>query len=292
MTTLPARLLCSTISFRSLALPAALERIGAIGFGGIDLGALPGTCEHVPFALDAAGVARVAAEVGRSGLTVRSINADIGDLNAPLDAAGRRQRDDHLRLLLELCALVGSRGLILPSGAKGREPIVSLGADLDLIAAELDRAAEAAAMAGVELWVEAPYSNRLAFDLARARALVDRLDPAIGTVLDVSHVVSVGEVPGDVITVFGDRIRHVHLRDADAGWIHRSIGKGIVDFSAVIDALAAVGFDGALVLELETRDVTDEERPAETARAAATIARLLIAAGMDGPADAGGRSGS
>ena len=61
--------------------------------------ALPGVCDHVPYVLDAAAVDAVAAAVESSGLRVRSINGDIGDLNHPLDAEARAARDRHLDML-------------------------------------------------------------------------------------------------------------------------------------------------------------------------------------------------
>ena len=92
----------------------------------------------------------------------------------------------------------------------------------------------------------------------------------------------------DRITIRRPDDWHVHLRDADPGWIHRSVGRGIVDFAAVVRALAAVGYAGCLALELETRDLRDDERPAATAAATATIAGLLTEAGMDQPVGIGG----
>jgi sugar phosphate isomerase/epimerase len=86
------RLGCSTISFRHLVLPDALAVISELGFGEIDLGALPGVCDHVPYVLDREAVDRVAAEVAASGLRVRSVNGDIGDLNAVLDTGQRTER--------------------------------------------------------------------------------------------------------------------------------------------------------------------------------------------------------
>ena len=43
-----SRLGCSTISFRAWSLPGALADISGQGFDEIDLGALPGGCDHVP----------------------------------------------------------------------------------------------------------------------------------------------------------------------------------------------------------------------------------------------------
>ena len=79
-----SRLGCSTISFRHQPLPEALATIAGLGFTEIDLGALPGVCDHVPYVLDMTAVEDVARTVIASGLQVRSINGDIGDLNVPL----------------------------------------------------------------------------------------------------------------------------------------------------------------------------------------------------------------
>ena len=57
------RLGCSTISFRHQPLPQALATIAGLGFAEIDLGALPGVCDHVPYVLDDAAVDDVAATV-------------------------------------------------------------------------------------------------------------------------------------------------------------------------------------------------------------------------------------
>ena len=135
-----SRLGCSTISFRHLALDRALAQIAELGFATIDLGALPGVCDHVPYVLDAWAVNTVAATVTASGLRVRSINSDIGDLNRPLDAAGRADRDRYLEALLTLAAAIGARALVLPCGALDHNPLRSLDDDLDLVAVELTAA--------------------------------------------------------------------------------------------------------------------------------------------------------
>lgn len=135
-----SRLGCSTISFRHQDLAAALATIAGLGFTEIDLGALPGVCDHVPYVLDEAAVTAVAATVRASGLTVRSINGDIGDLNTPLTDTARAERQRHLDMLVELAAATGSRALVLPCGALDHDPVGSLDADLDLVAAELTTA--------------------------------------------------------------------------------------------------------------------------------------------------------
>ncbi|WP_418606460.1 hypothetical protein [Georgenia sp. SUBG003] len=86
------RVVCSSITFRRLPLAEALGTIRSLGFGEIDLGALPGVCDHVPYELTDDAVREVATTIRESGLGVRSINADVGDLNEDVDAAGAAAR--------------------------------------------------------------------------------------------------------------------------------------------------------------------------------------------------------
>ncbi len=269
------RLGCSTISFRHLPLSAALVTIRDLGFGEIDLGALPGVCDHVPFVLDAAAVSTVAATTTASGLRVRSINGDVGDLNVPIDAAAREAADRHLDMLLELAVATGAQALVLPCGALDHTPVDALPADLDLVADRLTAAADRAAACGVELWVETLHLHRLCHDIERAAALTDRLPAAIGVVMDFSHIVASGADPVDFVARFAERITHVHLRDAVRGDINRSLGNGEADFAAGLAALADADYAGRFSLELETRDVTNDERPTATARAADLVTALL-----------------
>ncbi|MGW0183569.1 sugar phosphate isomerase/epimerase family protein [Nocardia sp. NPDC003345] len=267
------RLGCSTISFRHLPLDAALRAIDGLGFTEIDLGALPGVCDHVPFALDTAAIEQVAKQVTASGLRVRSVNGDIGDLNRPADESTQA----HLERLLELTAAVGAQALVLPCGALAHDPIRTLDEDLDLVATHLPWTSEAARAAGLALWTESLHVHRLCHDLPRATRLTARLAPDVGIVMDFSHIVAAGADPVAFVRLFGHRIEQVHLRDAVVGDINRSIGSGAVDFGAGFAALADYGYDydydydGHFSLELETRDITGTERPA----AATSAARLL-----------------
>jgi len=271
-----SRLGCSSISFRHQDLPTALRTIAGLGFGEIDLGALPGVCDHVPYGLDADAVTGVAADVAASGLRVRSVNGDIGDLNAVLDAGQQAGRDSHLDALLTLTATTGAKALVLPCGALSHEPVRSREEDLDTVAAQLIRAAERAAEFGVELWTESLHFLRFCWNLERAELLAKRLaGSGVGIVMDFSHIVAAGEDPLEYLARHEGRIAHVHLRDAVPGNINLSIGNGQADFAAGLRALAAQGYEGHFSLELETRDITHGERPAAAAKAASFITDLI-----------------
>ncbi|WP_433874922.1 sugar phosphate isomerase/epimerase family protein [Sinomonas atrocyanea] len=274
------RLGCSSISFRHLPLAEALATMAELGFEEIDLGALPGVCDHVPFELTAHDAGRVAEAVSAAGLRVRSVNGDIGGLNVPLDAAAQAARAGHLDRLVGLTVAFGARALVLPCGALSPEPVRSLGEDLDLVAAQLSAAGERAAEHGVELWTESLHFYRLCGTLDRALALADRLEGTrVRHVVDLSHVVASGSQPREAVSAFAARgagsIAHVHLRDAVPGNINLSIGNGSVDFADALAALREMGFDGHFSLELEAHDLTHAERPAAAAKAASFITDLI-----------------
>lgn len=270
------RVICSTISFRRLPLDAALREISDLGFSGVDLGALPGVCDHVPYELTAGAVTEVAATLKASGLAVRSINADVGDLNRSVDAEERTARDEHLERLLDLAVQVGAPAVVLPCGSQGHDPIRDLAADINLVADELRHAARLAAPHGVEIWVESQHSGRLCFDMERAERLIDALrGSSVRSVLDFSHVVASGDDLLTWIERHSSHVAHVHIRDARRGDIHLTPGNGDVDFAAALAALAAAEYAGDFSLELETADVTDEERPEAALRAGQLISSHL-----------------
>ncbi|WP_454699782.1 sugar phosphate isomerase/epimerase family protein [Arthrobacter humicola] len=271
-----SRLGCSSISFRHQDLSTALRTISSLGFDEIDLGALPGVCDHVPYELDGDAVEAVTADVLASGLRVRSVNGDIGDLNAVLDAGRQASRERHLEALLTLTANAGAKALVLPCGALGHDPVRSVDEDLGTIAAQLIHAGQRAAEFGVELWTESLHFLRFCWNLERAELLAQRLaGSGVGIVMDFSHIVAAGEDPLEYLDRHDGRIAHVHLRDAVPGNINLSIGNGQADFAAGLRALAGRGYTGHFSLELETRDVTHDERPAAAAKAASFITDLI-----------------
>ena len=272
-----SRLGCSSISFRHQDLPTALRTIAGLGFEEIDLGALPGVCDHVPYDLDAEAVAAVTAEVVASGLRVRSVNGDIGDLNAVLDAAAQSARDRHLDALLTLAAGTGAKALVLPCGALGHEPVRSLDEDLDTVAAQL-----------------------IARQAAGGRSSASNSGP--------SHCTSCGSAgtwsarncwPGgwpapasgsswtSAISWPPARTRWTTSSATRAGSPTSTCAMPCRGTSTSASAtarpisppawraLAAVGYTGHFSLELETRDVTHEERPAAAAKAASFITDLI-----------------
>ena len=222
-----SRLGCSTISFRHQPLAEALATIAGLGFSEIDLGALPGVCDHVPYVLDVAAVE----DVARTVIALRSAGAlDQRRHRRPQRSADRRtpapRGRRHLDMLVALAVATDARALVLPCGALDHTPVDTLDADIARVAGELVAAADVAAARGVES-VDGIAAPPPAVLEPRTRPTAHR-PPArqVGVVMDFSHVVASGGDPVEFVDRFGPRIEHVHIRDAVPGNINLSVGRG------------------------------------------------------------------
>lgn len=96
--------------------------------------------------------------------------------------------------------------------------------------------------------------------ILESRAEYDRVmsltDPAIvGWNPDTGHIVRGGQNLIDTLRTYGSRIRHVHLKDANAAneWV--ALGKGVCDIPAVLAVLEdELGYSGWIVGEEESAD--------------------------------------
>jgi sugar phosphate isomerase/epimerase len=125
---------------------------------------------------------------------------------------------------------------------------------------------------GVKFALEV-HPTEIAFDLHSAERAVDALGgrEEFGFNFDPSHLIWQGVDPVEFIRRFGDRIYHVHMKDAIVklngrsgilgshlnfgdhrrGWEFRSLGRGGVNFEEIIRALNDVGYEGPLSVEWE-----------------------------------------
>jgi sugar phosphate isomerase/epimerase len=101
--------------------------------------------------------------------------------------------------------------------------------------------------------------------------------PSIGVNFDTAwHLVQREYLPMSIAKL-GDRIRHVHVRDADGNTNYNlPPGRGIIDWHGVITALQGVGYDGFLSLEMG--QYKEPERYAAEARQ--SLERVLDEVGV------------
>ena len=95
-------------------------------------------------------------------------------------------------------------------------------------------------------------------------------DPSAGnyanTTIDLSHAAIAQSDPIEMAQRLGPRLRHIHLTDGSgsAKDEHLVPGRGVMGAAAFLNHLATVGFDGEIVLEINTRKCNSrEEREAD-----------------------------
>ncbi len=130
------------------------------------------------------------------------------------------------------------------------------------------------------------HPTEIAFDVVTAARALDAVGrrAAFGFNFDPSHLQWQGIDPVRFIDEFPDRIYHVHMKDAAVtldgrsgllgshldfgapgrGWDFRSVGRGDVDFEAIIRALNRIGYQGPLSVEWEDSGMDREHGARES----------------------------
>ena len=176
-------------------------------------------------------------ESKRVGLPVESVCLEILHRNyLKSDPLGQRWVADSI----PIARAMGVRVVLLPFFGKGA---LQTTAEMDKVGDVLKEIAPAAETAGVILGLEDTNSAR---DNVR---IMDRTkSSAVLTYYDVGNSTKNGfNVVEEIRWLGGGRICEVHLKDNP-----HYLGEGSIDFKAVIDALADIGFDGWAQLETDS----------------------------------------
>jgi sugar phosphate isomerase/epimerase len=147
------------------------------------------------------------------------------------------------------------------------------------------RGLEAACRRGEDLGVAIgfePCWGTLAHDRATADRVLDAIPVSI--TFDPSHFVMTGDDIPELARRWGERIVHVHLKDAfgrpgidGEDFIFCLLGEGGVPWAELLDALDEAGFAGAMSVEFEAHRYYEQILGGDPARAAA-LARGQVAA--------------
>ena len=185
-------------------------------------------------------------ESNQVGLPVESLVLDILHRNyLKSDPLGQRWVADSI----PIARAMGVRVVLLPFFGKGA---LETEAEMDKVGDILKEVAPAAQKAGVVLGLEDTIYAR---DNVR---IMDRTkSPAVLTYYDVGNSTKSGfDVVQEIQWLGGARICEVHLKDNP-----HYLGQGKIDFRAVIDALADVGFEGWTQLETDCPTSVEADMP-------------------------------
>jgi sugar phosphate isomerase/epimerase len=184
----------------------------------------------------------------------------------------RLRRIDLLRRAIDAAAALKSDCVSLWSGvvrhSGGRDEAMSH------LMAGLHRVLDYAGQRGVAVGFE-PEPGMLIDTMDALTELVDRVEsPQLMLTLDVGHLHCLGESPiAGVIRQWAPRLVNVHIEDMRRGvHEHLMFGEGEIDFPPVIAALAEVGYDGGVHVELSRHS---HEGPAAAAQAYNFLSPLM-----------------
>jgi L-ribulose-5-phosphate 3-epimerase len=215
-----------------------------LGFDGVQVSIGKGT-DKLPLS-DPALQKMYLDESKRVGLPVESLCLEILHRNyLKSDPLGQRWVADSIPIARDM----GVRVVLLPFFGKGA---LETTAEMDKVGDILKEIAPSAEKAGVILGLEDTNSAR---DNVR---IMDRTkSSAVLTYYDVGNSTKNGfAVVEEIRWLGGARICEVHLKDNP-----HYLGEGSIDFKAVIDALADIGFDGWAQLETDCPVSVEADMP-------------------------------
>jgi protein FrlC len=174
----------------------------------------------------------------------------------PINLSSRevRLRDRSLRYFLdclEVCAEMESPALLVtPGSGYANEPATDA---WDRCVEALRRITSRAEQLGVTVYLEAlprAWSNVIvtASDLEQMVEAVG--SSALSGMVDTAGAIASGETTSAYTDRLGGALGHVHMVDSDAGGAHLSWGDGLLSASEIVGKLNAVGYKGALSIEI------------------------------------------
>ncbi len=207
----------------------------ALGFDGVQVSIGKVTADKLPLS-DPALQKIFLDESKRVDLPIESLCLEMLHRNyLKSDPLGQRWVAD----CIPIAQAMGVRVVLLPFFGKGA---LQTTAEMDKVGDILKEIAPAAEKSGVILGLEDTNSAR-----DNVRIMERTKSPAVLTYYDVGNSTKNGfNVVEEIRWLGASRICEVHLKDNP-----HYLGEGTIDFKAVIDALADVGFDGWAQLETD-----------------------------------------
>ncbi|KPP87946.1 MAG: myo-inosose-2 dehydratase IolE [Rhodobacteraceae bacterium HLUCCA08] len=241
----------------------AMQDAAAIGYAGVERGRrMPADTDGLRAYLDRYGVALCGGWC--------SGNLMVNDL-ATEQAAIRAQVDQFAALGAPCVVYAECSNTIQGDQAMPVSQRPKLGRDAVMAyAAKLTELATWAADRGCGLAYH-HHMGAMVQDAEDIDWLMEGSGPALGLLYDTGHLHFAGADPLAVLDKWGDRVTHVHVKDVRQGVLDRvrtedlsfldGVANGVfsvpgdpegcLDFRAITDRLAAIGYDGWIVVEAE-----------------------------------------
>jgi sugar phosphate isomerase/epimerase len=230
--------------------PAAMRRLQELGLNDFDVVMAPGHFWHDE--LPAMRRSTLSAEFRADGIRIESLNLPALDHNLASCIPEVREFTVGLyRRTMEVGADLGVRAtVVVPGRVSALFPPAQSDSE-GWLAAGIEQLLRVAERLDQRLYLEShpqtPISN-----VDRIEAFLNRVGhERLKVAYDVSNAEFISEDQVDAIHRLAPWLGQVHLSDGTSTrWRHDRIGLGTVNFEAILQALADVGFEGVKLLEI------------------------------------------
>ncbi len=223
--------------FGNLPLDDVAGRVANLGYDGVEV---LGEIEK----LKAASAAQILADRGLKVMSFTPINVDLAHPSILL----RRHALDYYLALLDLAAELGAP-MISCHGAVGRiRPVADWNQEWNLLTEGVNTISERAASLHLRVGLELlnRYESHLLNSVEQGLRLLEEIgQPNVGLHLDSYHMnIEEANLPA-AVRAAGSRLVLFHAADSN----RQAVGRGHIDFAALIRALAEASYTGPIILE-------------------------------------------
>ncbi len=260
----------STNAFVKFSVFEAVEKIGRLGFGGVEI-----MCDRphlYPPDYGEENLTRLKTLIDDQGLKVTNLNSftlfAVGDTYLPSWIEPQEERREiriqHTLQCLKVADFFGCKNISVPPGGPVGE--ISREKAMTLFHLGLERVAPLAQELDIKILVE-PEPDLLMENTREFKEfIVDVKSPAIGVNFDIGHFFCAGEDPRVAFEELFEWIGHVHLEDIASNRSHNHLvlGHGAIQFQEVFKTMINLGYEGDVSLELYPYVDTPEEAGRES----------------------------
>jgi sugar phosphate isomerase/epimerase len=260
----------STNAFVKFSLFDAIEKIGRLGFKGVEI---MGDRPHLyPPDFGDSELSRLKRILKENNLTVTNLNSftlfAVGDTYLPSwiepEEERRKIRIRHTLDSLEVAEKLGCKNISVPPG--GPLNGISRKEALALFNQGLEQVVPRAEELGITILVE-PEPDLLIETTPQFKAFIkDVKSEYVGVNFDIGHFFCAGEEPQRSFETLFEWVGHVHLEDIAPDRVHKHLiaGHGAIPFKEIFKTMVSLGYTGDISLELYPYVDTPDEAGRES----------------------------
>ena len=246
----------STNAFVKFSVFEAVEKIGRLGFRGVEI-----MCDRphlYPPDFDEENLTRLKTLIDAQGLIVTNLNSftlfAVGDTYLPSWIEPQEERREiriqHTLQCLKVADFFGCKNISVPPGGPVGE--ISRKKAMALFHQGLEMVAPLAQELDIMILVEPEPDLLMENTRDFKEFIVDVRSPAIGVNFDIGHFFCAGEDPSGAFEELFEWIGHVHLEDIASSREHNHLilGHGAIQFPEIFETMLRLEYQGNVSLEL------------------------------------------